>query len=104
MEIKLKYNTFIRKFDECVFIYNSETAEELIVDPSGGVFVSQITREWKSLSDVTNNMLKIFTNANQEEITNDAVEFFLYLQEKGFVDIKNNSINFQDIKTKKRGL
>lgn len=102
MEIKLKFNTFIRKFDECIFIYNSETTEELIVDKSGGVFLFQITKEWKSLINITNDLLGIFENTNQEEITSDAIEFFLYLREKGFVDIRDDGIDYQDINIDKQ--
>lgn len=102
MEIKLKYNTFIREFDECVFIYNSETTEELIVDKSGGVFLFQLTRDWKPLTNIVKDLLRIYNDTNQDEITNDAIEYFLYLQEKGFIDIKNNGIDLPNIKYDKQ--
>lgn len=102
MEIKQKFNTFIREFDECIFIYNSESTEELIVDKSGGLFLSQITREWKSLNVVINELAKIFDGTDKEEITSDAIDFFGYLQEKGFVDIKDNERRTLDIKINKQ--
>lgn len=98
MEIRQNFNTFIRDFDECIFIYNSKSTKELIVDKSGGIFLSQINREWKSLIAIINELAKKFIDVDKNELTSDAIEFFGYLQENGFIDIKDKESDYPYIK------
>lgn len=90
MEIRLNFYTFVRKFDESVFVYNSKNAEELIVDKSGGIFLSSLSRDWKSLPSIVSDLYAMFIDVDRDELAQDAANFFNYLGIKGFLDFKDN--------------
>lgn len=92
LDIRQKFNTFIRDFDESVYLFNSETKKDLFVDKSGGVFLSQLNREWKSLDSIVDALLQLFHHVQRDVLWNDAIEFYGYLYHKGFLEIRNDGI------------
>ena len=60
MEIKQKFHTFIRDIDEYTYICNSLINRDLIVDFSGQIILSQVSREWKSLDVIVDNLLNVY--------------------------------------------
>ena len=101
MEIKQEFNTFVRNLDGCVYVYNSKTKEDLFIDESGFIFLSQICREWKSLDLIVSGLLNLFNEVDKDELTSDVIEFFGYLNEKGFVEIRQEGVETHTINTTK---
>lgn len=101
MEIRQEFNTFVRNIDGCAYIYNSKTKEELFIDENGFYFLSQICREWRPLGSIVDGLLEIFNKVDRDELTNDTIDFFKYLNEKGFVEIKQGGKEVSIFNTKK---
>ena len=77
MEIKQKFHTFIRDIDEYTYICNSLINRDLIVDFSGQIILSQVSREWKSLDVIVDNLLNVYKDVEKDILMSDVVWFFL---------------------------
>lgn len=103
MEIKQKYHTFIRNIDENTYICNSLINKDLIVDYSGQIVLSQISREWKSLDVIVDSLLNIYLDVEKDVLMSDVVNFFRELNYLGFIEIRDNNLinndNYANIDT-----
>lgn len=103
MEIKQKYHTFIRNIDENTYICNSLINKDLIVDYSGQIVLSQISREWKSLDVIVDSLLNIYIDVEKDVLMSDVVNFFRELNYLGFIEIRDNNLinndNYANIDT-----
>lgn len=92
MEIKQKFHTFIRDIDEYTYICNSLINRDLIVDFSGQIILSQVSREWKSLDVIVDNLLNVYKDVEKDILMSDVVDFFRELNDLGFIEIRDNNL------------
>lgn len=82
---KQKKDTYIRDYDGIGYITSTGIFNDRIVNQSGSVFLSAITRSGQTIEDLVDKVLPCFIGAEREVLINDAIEFYDMLVEDGFL-------------------
>jgi len=85
MLYRQKNNTFIRHYDDVGYIINFTTESDRVVDASGAVFLSALSRDPQTIDSLCNKILASFIDTDFETIKNSAKEFFSVLEHDGFI-------------------
>ena len=80
-----KFDTFIRRYDDVGYIVNKINFIDRVVDASGLVFLSALSREPQDIGKLSEKIAKSFIDADIEEIKEDAIAFYAMLEEAGFI-------------------
>ena len=83
--IKQSKNSFIRCTERYGYITNQLTRHDRSYDEVGAIFLRQITREARFISEIVNSLIKEFEDVTAEELTKDFMEFAESLAEDKFV-------------------
>lgn len=68
-------DTFIRRFREIGYITSQLTKHDRVYDDIGTIFLEQISREPKTVSNIVDRMYPLFSEVNEEVLYQDFVEF-----------------------------
>lgn len=85
MLYKQRFDTFIRNYDDIGYICNKKNDHDMIVDKMGAVFLSALSRTPQSLDELFLKIVTQFVNIDNETIKNDIIEFYVMLEEDGFI-------------------
>ena len=85
MLVCLAKDSFVRTFKDIGYIVNQLTKQDKIFDINGKIFLQQITRNPQDINEIINNLIKIYTGADREEIAGDFCEFVKELEAESFV-------------------
>jgi radical SAM protein with 4Fe4S-binding SPASM domain len=85
MLYRQKFDTFIRIYDDVGYITNRSDFGDRVVDQSGAVFLKALSREPKSLEDISAEIGASFIDVDRETLKNDIIEFYGILEEDGFI-------------------
>ena len=85
MLVCLAKNSFVRIFGDIGYIISQLTKQDKIYDINGKIFLQQITRKPKSIDEIVNDLMKIYTGADREELAGDFADFVNELETEGFV-------------------
>ena len=80
----LAKNSFVRSFGDIGYIISQLTKQDKIYDINGKIFLQQITRKPKYIDEIVNDLMKIYTEADREELAGDFAEFVNELEAEGF--------------------
>lgn len=78
-------DTFIRRFRDVGYITNQLTKHDRVYDGPGAVFLDQLSRHPKRVSDILDEMTTIFFGVNKDELHRDLLEFLDDLERDLFV-------------------
>jgi len=85
MLYRQKFNTFIRRYDDVGYITNKNDDSDRIVDATGAVFLSALSREPQTTDALCQKIAASFTGAEPALVKKEAEEFFSMLEEDGFI-------------------
>ncbi|GHV64580.1 hypothetical protein FACS1894199_03180 [Bacteroidia bacterium] len=109
MLYRQKFDTFIRIYDDIGYICSKKDYGDRVVDQSGAVFLTALSRRVQSIEVLTATIAAKFINVDKDTLQRDAVEFYAMLEEDGFVvsgeteaslDAKDKRFSYSDIKPK----
>jgi radical SAM protein with 4Fe4S-binding SPASM domain len=100
MLLKLKKDSFVRIYKDTGYIINKFSFADRVMDQSGAVFLRALSREPKPLEELVKFIALNFIDADINEITKDAIEFFGILEDEGFIISGETE---SDIETKDKG-
>jgi len=80
-----KFDTFIRRYDDIGYIINSSDFRDRVVDTSGTVFLTALSREAQSLDGLAAQIAGAFIGVDIETIKKDAADFYAMLETDGFI-------------------
>lgn len=89
--IKLSDNTFFRKYDNIGYLYNQLTKREIVLDEIGSVFISEITRKFKSIPDIVQSISRLFVDADINDLEQDFCDFINDIGNEDYFIIPNSS-------------
>ena len=107
MYYALRKDCYIRTLGEYGYVKSSGLFNDLVFDESGQAFLKALTREPKSLEDLSKEIAKSFIDVQGEDIINDVKEFFDLLVSDGYAvfgttyeeAVNNNTgFDYSDIK------
>lgn len=108
MLYRQKFETFIRRYGDIGYIANRGNSTDRVVDASGAVFLDALSREPKSLTALTEEISKAFTET-PPDFESDVAEFYRLFEEDGFIvsgetidelDVKDIRFSYNDINPK----
>jgi radical SAM protein with 4Fe4S-binding SPASM domain len=85
MLYRQKESTFIRIYGDKGYIVNKSDFKDYVTDESGSIFLKSISREPKSLADLSSDIAKNFIGADFTEIQKDVSDFLCLLEKDGFI-------------------
>lgn len=85
MYVMLNKNSFFRSYGEYGYITNQLTNLDRLYNESGKVFLEHITREPKSIEEITDSLYKLFIDVDKNQLKEDLVEFIKDLEADYFV-------------------
>jgi radical SAM protein with 4Fe4S-binding SPASM domain len=85
MLYRQKFDTFIRRYDDVGYITSKSDFGDRVVDDSGVVFLSALSREPQSLDELTEKIAQSFISVDIETLKKDAMDFYAMLEEDGFI-------------------
>jgi len=85
MLYRQKFDTFIRRYDDVGYITSKSDFGDRVVDPSGAVFLSALSRKGQSLDELADKLARIFIGVDIETLKKDAADFYAMLEEDGFI-------------------
>ncbi|MDR2194712.1 MAG: radical SAM protein [Treponema sp.] len=85
MLFKLKKESFVRIYKDTGYIVNKFNFADRIMDQSGALFLSALSREPKPIEELVKLIVQNFVDADINEITKDAIDFFTVLENEGFI-------------------
>lgn len=83
--IKQSKNSFIRCTERYGYITNQLTRHDRSYDRVGAIFLSQITRKARPISEIVEALVQIFEDVEEAELTKDYIEFAKSLSDDKFV-------------------
>ena len=89
MYYALRKDCYIRNIGEFGYIKSSGLFNDLVFDKSGQIFLSCLSRNPKSVEELSIEISRCFIDIKPEEIANDVKEFFDILVEDGYVVLGN---------------
>ena len=101
MLYRQKKDTYIRNYDGIGYICSTGLFNDRVVNESGTVFLTALSRKAQSLEELIEKVLPVFTDADKETILKDGKEFYDALVEDGFLvsgeteeELDRNDIGF----------
>jgi len=85
MLYRQKFDTFIRQYENCGYITNKNGFGDRVVDASGAVFLSALSREPQTLEALCVKISKVFVGVEPTVLAEDAKEFYTMLEHDGFI-------------------
>jgi radical SAM protein with 4Fe4S-binding SPASM domain len=85
MLYKQKFDTFIRRYDDIGYITSKSDFGDRVMDASGAVFLSALSRKPQSLGELTAKIAQSFIGVDTETLKKDAADFYAILEEDGFI-------------------
>ncbi|MBQ3396344.1 MAG: radical SAM protein [Synergistaceae bacterium] len=85
MLVCLANDSFVRTFGDIGYITNQLTRQDRIFDINGKIFLQQLTRKPKNINVIIDDLMKIYTGADREEIAEDFAEFVNELEIESFI-------------------
>jgi radical SAM protein with 4Fe4S-binding SPASM domain len=85
MLIRQNKDVFIRIYDEIGHITNKKNYSDRVVDKSGAVFLSVLSKEPQSIEVLVEKISQQFIGVDKETLTKDALEFYTMFEEDGFI-------------------
>lgn len=85
MYFKLNRDVFFRSYDEVGYITSTGLFTDRVVDASGAMFLGALTREPKSIDQLSEEIASCFIDVNPPDIEQDIVDFFQSFVDDGFV-------------------
>ena len=85
MLYRQKFDTFIRRYDDVGYITSKSDFGDRVVDASGAVFLSALSRKAQSLEELAAAIARSFVGADRETIAKDAAAFYAMLEQDGFI-------------------
>ncbi|MDR1317355.1 MAG: radical SAM protein [Spirochaetales bacterium] len=90
MLYRQKFDTFIRRYGngtskDVGYITNQSDFRDRVVDASGAVFLSALSRKAKPLDGLAAEIAQSFKGADAETLKSDIAEFYAMLEEDGFI-------------------
>jgi len=85
MLYRQKFNTFIRSYGDAGYITNTDNGTDRVVNASGAVFLSALSREPQTLDALCKKIAASFIDVEPEMIKEDASSFFSTLASTGFI-------------------
>ena len=82
---KLSKNTFTRKYNDIMYIYNQLNRNDYIFDKIGAAFLQQIGRLPISIKKIIANLCLTFPNVSEEILENDFYQFIENLVKNKFI-------------------
>ena len=113
MLYRQKKDTYIRNYDGIGYICSTGLFNDRVVNESGTVFLTALSRKARSLDELIEKVLPVFTDTDRETLLKDGKEFYDALVEDGFLvsgeteeELDRNDIGFSyksfDPKTAKK--
>ena len=113
MLYRQKKDTYIRNYDGIGYIRSTGLFTDRVVNESGTVFLTALSRKAQSLDELIEKVLPVFTDTDRETLLKDGKEFYDALVEDGFLvsgeteeELDGNDIGFSyksfDPKTAKK--
>ena len=84
---RLKPDSFVRKLDGIGFIYNIGNHRQEVFDASGAVFLTQLSRSFRTGDEIADGLCRKFTGAPRGVLLADFWEFVAHLYQAGFIEI-----------------
>ena len=81
----LAKDSFVRTFGDVGYIFSQLTKEDRIYDINGKIFLQEITRKPKAIDEIIDDLMKVYTGADHDELAGDFWEFVNVLEAEGFV-------------------
>lgn len=91
----LKTDCYFRKYGEVGYIARPIIGLDEVVDENGAIFINQLQYEPKSIDEIVNGLLEIFSDVDSSELETDAVFFYEKLQEDGFLNCSETLNEFK---------
>lgn len=91
MLVRQSKNSFIRNTENYGYIINQFTRHDRVYEESGAVFLSQISREPKTINEILHTLIKIYPQINPDILRDDLNEFLVSLQEDKFIVLGETS-------------
>jgi organic radical activating enzyme len=85
MLYRQKFDTFIRRYDDCGYITNKSDFGDSVVDASGAVFLDALSRKPQTLDALCAKIAASFVSVEPAALRKDAREFYAMLEEDGFI-------------------
>jgi radical SAM protein with 4Fe4S-binding SPASM domain len=85
MLYKQKFDTFIRRYDDIGYITSKSDFGDRVVDSTGAVFLTALSRKGQSLDKLVAKIAQSFVGVTPKEIRQDAAGFYTMLEEDGFI-------------------
>ena len=95
-----KFDTFIRNYDGAGYITNTGNFSDRVVNGSGTVFLTALSREPQTLDTLVRKASDVFIDVKPQDIIEDAKEFYDELFEDGFLT-RGNTIEELDANDKR---
>ena len=101
MLYRQKKDTYIRNYDGIGYIHSTGLFNDRVVNESGAVFLTALSRRAQSLEELIEKVMPAFTGADKETLLKDGKEFYDALTEDGFLvrgeteeEMNRNDIGF----------
>jgi radical SAM protein with 4Fe4S-binding SPASM domain len=85
MLYRQKFDTFIRRYGDVGYITSKSDFGDRVVDASGAVFLSALSRKAQSLDQLAAVIAQSFVGVDLETLKKDAADFYAMLEEDGFI-------------------
>ena len=92
MFYRQKIDTFIRIWGDVGYIINKKDFSDRVTDASGAVFLKALSRKPTELSKLVGQIKKSFINIDENELANDAIEFYKVLEDSNFI-VSGNTLD-----------
>ena len=83
--VKQNKDTFIRRYGNIGYITNQLTKHDLNYNEIGADFLERISREPKLVNCIVQELLPLYKDISDDELTKDFLEFIEDLEKNGFV-------------------
>jgi radical SAM protein with 4Fe4S-binding SPASM domain len=80
-----KFDTFIRRYDDVGYITSKSDFSDRVLDASGAVFLSALSRKGQTLDELSAKIAASFAGVRPEDVREDAAAFYAMLEEDGFI-------------------
>jgi len=85
MLYRQKHDTFIRHYGDFGYIVNKANFTDRVVDTSGSVFLSALSRQSQSIGQLCEKIAMSFIDVDMEMIKEDTTDFYAMLEEDGLI-------------------
>jgi radical SAM protein with 4Fe4S-binding SPASM domain len=98
MLFRQKLDTFIRHYGDIGYVINKGNVTDMVVNASGSVFLSALSRTAQSLDDLIAAIVPHFAGAEPLSIKDDVLAFYKMLEDDGFIisGETNDELNRKD--------